>query len=136
MDDVIVFFIGGSNIRTGKIYAYSKNGEKILEVQSLDKKYISMVLESLISVEKNVIKIEGTRLTHGPCLILDNPEENIDFCDGTYGITICESNNYEKYKNEVVKGTYEIEYLGNNQFSEIKNTGYSTYQEVYGLCSN
>ncbi len=123
-DNVVVFDTTLTDVRSTTLYAYDDNGNQILNVKSLDTDYPTMVLDEIEysinhKIENNKIIVNGTRLSNGSSLVVDDNSENIDTCA-----------NKEKYYNEVVEGTYEIEYIGDKEFSKIKNTSYKTLGET------
>ncbi len=132
MDDVIIFTIGHTDIRSTTIYAFDKNGNELLKLfDNIDNKYPSMRVNDLkgkdfYNIKGNKITFGGSRVHHFETLVLSDNEE----------IHICEDQNNEKYKDEIAEGEYEIEYLGNNKFSKIKNTKYTSVKdsEFFDYC--
>ena len=120
LDDIVIFTTSGSDIRSTTLYAFDSNANEILNLRYLDDNYPTMIIAdmkaNIYNIEDNKIKLSGTRMTHGTSLVTEitNTLEK--------SVYICE--NKEKYINEIIEGDYEIEYLGNKKFSDIKNIEY------------
>ncbi len=112
LDNNVIFATSGTDILSSTLYAFDKDGNKILEVRNLDDNYDLMGIEGiddegLYKIKDNSILLNGSRINHGPSIIIN--DDLVDICP-----------NKDKYKNEIVYGEYKIEYLGNNKFSKIK----------------
>lgn len=119
-NEVLMLVTTGSDIRTDNFEFYDSNLRKINADTTLDNDFPNSMRISSYEVEGNKIKVTGTRYSHGKEL----QDENSQF------IKICEydinnnytlnQENYNRYKGEIVSAKYEIEYLGNQKFSEFK----------------
>lgn len=135
LDDTIIVITSDTDIRTTKIYLFDKFGNKQKEIFELDNNYQEMVIadyHDAIIINEDKIILEGTRLTHGPSLATYYYDNSLIMED--YYLGKCDI--YNKYIEEIIYGTYEIDYLGNNKFSEIKNISYTKLKDSDITCNN
>ncbi|MBQ7141231.1 MAG: hypothetical protein IJO32_06995 [Bacilli bacterium] len=135
IDNNVIISHSGTDINSSHIYIFDNKGNNTLSLFSgFDTKYPAISLKSEYlengnsidyKIIGNKIIIEGTRLSHGPSIVISE-KEYIELYN----------NNCLQYENEVVYGKYEIEYLGNNKFSETKNVGYTLLKDIgyYSQC--
>ena len=134
LDETLIVITGGTDIRSTKIHFFDKLGNKQKEIHSLDNNYIEMVIsddeEDSIKITEEGLTIKGTRLTHGPSIAAYQYDQNLNPDD--YYIGNCTI--YNKYKEDNIFGTYEIKYLGDNKFSDIKNISYTKLKDSNITC--
>ena len=127
-DIEISIYIGSYGTKNVKI-----NDKDVVKnvFDNIDNKYPSMRVNDLkgkdfYNIKGNKITFGGSRVHHFETLVISDNEK----------IEICEDQNNEKYKDEIAEGEYEIEYLGNNKFSKIKNTKYTSVKdsEFFDYC--
>ena len=127
IDSATIIVTGGTDIRSTTVYIVNKNGELIKEIYSLDSNYDDMVISAAddsLTINKEGLKFKGTRGFHGPTLYsLRKTDEYLSDCS-----------TFNKYANEVLRGTYEMKYLGNGTFGEIENTGYTLVKDSDIVC--
>lgn len=104
------------------VFAFDKQGNQLLSTMIIDTKFgENMVLAVFdegvdrMTIEGNKIKLKATRFSDGPSI----RGENVPVINESIS---CDT---------IVEGTYEIEYLGNGKFSEIKNTSYTLLKDSY-----
>lgn len=109
IDNIVVFEA------EDRIYALDTNGNIILVINHIDEQIATMKLnpDKPITSNDNKIIASGTRLWHGPSIRVNIGEYK----------SPCELPD-----NEVIEGTYELEYLGNKRF-QITNTSYNYLKE-------
>ena len=135
LDETIIIITSSMDIRTTKIYLVDKLGNIQKEIYNLDTNYKEMVIsdvENAIEITKEGIILKGTRITHGPSIATYYYDNSLSMED--YYIGKCDI--YNKYVDENIYGTYEIKYLGDNKFSEIKNLDYTKLKDSDIRCSN
>lgn len=120
-NSVLMLYIFGSDIRNDNFVFFDSNMKELKVDMTLDSNYpVSMVAgnssgTNYVTVSENKIIITGTRKNHGPSIVNEN-NEAIEYCEGN---TV--KNDFLKSHNgEVISAQYEIDYLGNNQFSKAK----------------
>lgn len=140
-NEVVLVLTYGGDVRSEGYYFYDSNLEKIDVDMTLDKEYpTSMVSRYAAVVKDNKILIEGTRITHGPELVLEEKDhtETYDYsmplCAYDYDTdeSILNKDTYNLHKGEIIDAKYEMEYLGNGKFSEFKRVEIKdVYDENY-----
>lgn len=125
-EDNIIAVTIGTDIRNVKVYIFNEKGKEISYTYELDEKYRDMLIDNKnIVINNEGLFFEGSRLTHG--LVIDSLISSSDENTEIYSLSKCD--NYNKYIDEVIRGTYKIEYLGNNKFSKVKKIKYQTLIE-------
>lgn len=110
-DIILISYHDGCDVGGNTIHAYTKDGNEIFSYEYLDS-VLNMWMENTnFEVENNKIKINATRVYHGYTLRLSNSTE-VDICMNDEWLS------YQIDENTVTSGVYEIEYFGNNNFSE------------------
>lgn len=114
IDDSIVLSTDvGSDIRGDFTYIYILKNKKLSTIYSLDSKYPAMVMKEFPDFVNGKIIFYGAVLGQGPSILNNLYDEEVYICDKED----MSKHNYDG--DTVVEGIYEIEYLGNNKFSEI-----------------
>ena len=109
IDNIILFATYQTDIYSASLYAFDITGTLHLEVYRLGD---SKMRIKDIYIEDEKITLSGTRLHHGPSLWVENGS-SIDLTDveGNFLNIIGDD--------EEIEADYEMQYLGNNQFSPI-----------------
>lgn len=117
LDDVIVVSVTGTDIRTTRLFAFSQDGQRLLEIYAIDPTLPGMVIgysldeEVDIIVSGNTLILQGSRSSHGPTIVTQEGENiGLDLNDPTLS------------NDMVVNAQYEVKYQGNGVFGEIKKT--------------
>jgi len=119
--DLIIIVGSGTDVDS-RLYIFNNEGNLLSNPELVEKEfymYYDYNSSELYEISDNKILLYGTRETHGPSLVSK---------DGWIDLEICE--NIEKYKGEIVRGTYEIEYLGNGKFTEPTLIEYEILDEI------
>ncbi len=130
LDGNLIFVTGATDIRSTHVLIVNKEGELVKEIYNLDSDYSDMVIADAngtteagtLTINKEGFKFKGTRLTHGGAFASDY--EKNDYSGEPWG-----EEALKRHINEPVYGTYEIKYLGNGQFGELTNTGYTLFKK-------
>ena len=151
-DEYIIVIAGGTDINTFPIYIFDYNGNTLFKTYYLSNS--GMVNEGAVTVVDNKIIIRGTRITHGPSIMIGCNklwqdgfsdysnylyEDTVyDYGDNfqSYDEVFLDESNYEKIKilnpNEKTDAVFEMKYLGNGEFSKILITDrFRTLKELY-----
>lgn len=128
IDNVVIISTNNASTASTTISAFDQSGNKIFDYSDvgnkIDNNHQSMSIKYTknnisLKVEDNKIIIGGSRLVSEKEIMTDNGYINI--CDNP---------------NEIVEGVYEIEYLGNNKFSDIKNVKYVSAKDMENYINN
>lgn len=110
LDDVILIsYHDGCDIGGNTLYAYTKDGEEIFNYEYLSDSLNMWMSSTSYSIKDNKVIVDATRLYYNNTLRLDNIKE----------VNICNKDEWDLYEIDettIVSGTYEIEYIGDNQF--------------------
>ncbi len=126
-DIIFISYHEGCDILGNTIHAYTKDGEEIFNYEYLDSTYNMWMDGTDFDIKGNKLYISATRVYHGPTLRLSANEE----------VNICEPSEWEIYnidRNTISSGVYEIEYLGNSNFSTPKLTEKKYVKDLLDLC--
>lgn len=128
-NEVVLVLTYGGDVRSEGYYFYNSDLEKIDVDMTLDNEYpTSMGSKYFLGVENNTIIIEGTRLTHGPELVLEEKDRteaydySMPLCAYDYDTdnSVLNKDTYNLHKGEILSAKYEMKYLGNGKFSKFK----------------
>lgn len=121
-NDILLVVTSGTDIRSSVLYIYDKNGNKLKEVYELDSVDKGMVITQLESENENEIKylsfnnnkiiMNGWRINNGNTIVVNG--KDVNYCDKN---ALNKNNVTGDY---VIEARYELEYLGNNTFSQLK----------------
>lgn len=138
LDDIVVAAGSDTDIRSTTIYFYDKNGKqikkiyenfdipalKIREVYEANDKDFENPIE--FTIKGKTIKFIANAYFHDNELAIDTDKyiETEEYCKST------------KYDNNIVSADFEITYLGNGKFSDIKRSNETKLSEIKkNLCS-
>lgn len=99
------------------LVSFDLDGNLLFSVGELDNN--GMYSSGNFEIIGNKIKFSGSRENIGMGLRTEKGEIDLENCK-----------NIEKYKEEIVRGTYEIEYIGNGKFTEPKLINSITLDEI------
>ena len=103
------------------LLVFDSKGNKILNLEDLNKQYPGMRFgDNGYVVNENKIIFEGTRYTRDEGIISVGNDKYMDFCDAFEKDEEEKQYYIEKDLNIIVSAKFEIEYLDNGKFSEIK----------------
>ena len=107
INDIVIIETSGTDLRSTNLIILDKNASLLKEISQLDNTGMVIFdgLDDTITFDNNVITIKGTRL-YGATLI-NSPHLNICTDQINFG------------EDEILETDYKIEYLGNNNFSDI-----------------
>ena len=125
LDRTLIVVTSGTDVRSVSVCIFNNEGTIEKTIYRLDSKYNDMVIggaEEPITIDKEGLKFNGTRLTHGPCFAGDYDREDLTGEPWSKKVML-------EHIDEPVYGTYEMKYLGNGKFGELTNTGYTLLKD-------
>ena len=139
-DEYIIVVTGGTDVNTKTLFIFDYGGNTLFKTYYLSN--TGMVIGGSVKVKDNKIIISGTRLTHGPSLMIGLNEwwEEDEYSDHLYEDTVYDYGDsftlpYEVYlgksnadeikllnPNEKTYAVFELEYLGDGKFGKLRMT--------------
>lgn len=128
-DTYVVGYHYGCDVTGDVIKGYSISGNELFSVEYLDEEYKEMYIKDYeVNTNSGAITVEGTRLFHGPSIILGN--SFVEFCYEE------EREQHNITKDTVAGGIYKITYLGNNVYSKPILDSYIKLESELNNCTN
>lgn len=141
-DEYIIVVTGGTDVNTDMLFIFDHDGNTLFKTYYLTN--TGMVIGGHITVEDNKIIIGGTRITHGPSLMIGRnkwlEDNSTEYSDHLYEDTVYDYGDsftlpYEVYldksnadeikllnPNEKTYAYFELEYLGEGKFDKLRMT--------------
>ena len=128
LGDLLVFHCVTSDIRGQWLVFIDLEGNVVKEIKDViegDFLFNIHDVENSINIVDNKITVNMTGLTHGPTLVYKDRKD----VDGWMPYSETIKNKYNITDDTIIKATYEFNYLGNKEFTEMKLVDKTTYKE-------